>query len=175
MRFRKLRIAWSVAWGLVCLLLVWMWVRSQTTRDLISWGAAPLEPGYKLESRPGEFGAVRLPYSQGLVAPGWHRWSVSYRWSAFYRRYMWRGFPRESGHEWYPSGRPKWLGFRINLFDTRMYYVIAPYWFPILSSGAFAVLPWIRQVRWRFSLRALLIATTMFAVVLGLIIYAVRN
>src|SRR6478735_11109675 len=28
MRFRKLRIAWSVFWGLACLLLIVLWVRS---------------------------------------------------------------------------------------------------------------------------------------------------
>ena len=28
MRFRKLRIAWSVGWGVACLLLIALWVRS---------------------------------------------------------------------------------------------------------------------------------------------------
>ena len=28
MRFRKLRIAWSVAWGVVAVLLIVLWVRS---------------------------------------------------------------------------------------------------------------------------------------------------
>src|SRR5688572_24972679 len=28
MRFRKLRIAWSVAWGIACLLLIVLWMRS---------------------------------------------------------------------------------------------------------------------------------------------------
>jgi hypothetical protein len=33
MRFRKLRIAWSVAWGVVAVLLCVLWVRSYTTLD----------------------------------------------------------------------------------------------------------------------------------------------
>ena len=28
MRFRKLRIAWSVTWGIACVLLIVLWVRS---------------------------------------------------------------------------------------------------------------------------------------------------
>src|SRR4051794_19852377 len=33
MRFRKLRIAWSVFWGLACVLLVVLWVRSYWWED----------------------------------------------------------------------------------------------------------------------------------------------
>ncbi len=42
---------------------------------------------------------------------------------------------------------------------------------PIAIAAALAALPWLR---WRFSLRTLLIATTLVAVVLGLIMWAVR-
>jgi hypothetical protein len=34
MRFRKLRIAWSVAWGILCLLLIALWVRSYWWCDI---------------------------------------------------------------------------------------------------------------------------------------------
>src|SRR5262245_63247163 len=33
MRFRKLRIAWSVAWGVVAVLLIVLWMRSYTWLD----------------------------------------------------------------------------------------------------------------------------------------------
>ncbi len=33
MRFRKLRIAWSVVWGLAAVLLIALWVRSYDTDD----------------------------------------------------------------------------------------------------------------------------------------------
>jgi hypothetical protein len=36
MKFRKLRIAWSVGWGLFCLLLVALWVRSMWRFDMVS-------------------------------------------------------------------------------------------------------------------------------------------
>jgi hypothetical protein len=34
MRFRKLRIPWSVAWGIACVLLVVLWVRSYWWSDI---------------------------------------------------------------------------------------------------------------------------------------------
>jgi hypothetical protein len=50
-------------------------------------------------------------------------------------------------------------------------FVSFPHWFLVLLSAAFATAPWLH---WRFSLRTLLIATTLVAVVLGAVIYAVR-
>jgi hypothetical protein len=35
MKYRKLRIAWSVGWGVLCLLLVVLWVRSYGQMDSI--------------------------------------------------------------------------------------------------------------------------------------------
>ncbi len=37
MKYRKLRIAWSVAWGIACVLLIVLWVRSYTWNDLIMY------------------------------------------------------------------------------------------------------------------------------------------
>src|SRR6185503_6285985 len=37
MRFRKLRIAWSVWWGVVAVLLCVLWVRSQNHFDDTGW------------------------------------------------------------------------------------------------------------------------------------------
>src|SRR4051812_15297253 len=36
MRYRKLRIAWSVGWGLAAVLLIVLWVRSYWCRDTFS-------------------------------------------------------------------------------------------------------------------------------------------
>jgi hypothetical protein len=48
-----------------------------------------------------------------------------------------------------------------------------PYLLPIMLFAGLAVSPWIHWSR-HFSLRTLLIATTLVAVVLGLIVYAAR-
>ena len=53
-------------------------------------------------------------------------------------------------------------GFRLDL----------PFWFAMLFSTSFAIVPWRRQINWRFSLRTLLIATTLIAVVLGLVVWS---
>ncbi len=49
--------------------------------------------------------------------------------------------------------------------------VRVPCWFAVLMSATLTAVPWIR---WRFSLRTLLVATTLVAVVLGLAVWAVR-
>src|SRR3954447_9768164 len=37
LKYRKLRIAWSVFWGLTCVLLVVLWVRSYWCEDVLGW------------------------------------------------------------------------------------------------------------------------------------------
>jgi hypothetical protein len=64
------------------------------------------------------------------------------------------------------------LGFNLdNDADSTAIYL--PDWFAILTVSALSAVPWIRWSK-RFSLRTLLIATTLVAVVLGAIVYAVR-
>ena len=43
-------------------------------------------------------------------------------------------------------------------------------WFPILICLGIAAAPWVNRIGWRFSLRTLLIATTLVAIVLGLVV-----
>jgi hypothetical protein len=51
----------------------------------------------------------------------------------------------------------------LHLFTVR-------YWFPVTLSAVFAILPWLP---WSFSLRTLLIATSLIAVVLGLVVWSI--
>ncbi len=64
------------------------------------------------------------------------------------------------------------LGFRVGDGVLRS-EIVVPHWFLVLLSAAFAAAPWIRWSN-RFSLRALLIGTTIVAVLLGAIVYAIR-
>ena len=52
--------------------------------------------------------------------------------------------------------------------------LIIPYWLPCLAAATIALLPWLKWSK-RFSLRTLLIATTLVAVALGLIVWAARK
>jgi hypothetical protein len=56
----------------------------------------------------------------------------------------------------------------VRSFDWNGVYLTLPYWFILALTASLAAIPWIR---WRFSLRTLLIATTLVAVVLGLIVW----
>jgi hypothetical protein len=53
------------------------------------------------------------------------------------------------------------------------YFCKLPSWFPLLLTIAFAAAPWLPW-KSRFSLRTLLIATSLFALLLGLVVYASR-
>ncbi len=66
MKHRKLRIAWSVGWGLVAVLLIALWVRSCSRADIV---AAPLSHSwyFVVGSPPGSLGVVI--YKQN--ASGW--------------------------------------------------------------------------------------------------------
>ena len=46
---------------------------------------------------------------------------------------------------------------------------IVPYWFPVAILASLAAVPWIRWSK-RFSLRTLLIATTLVAVGFGIVV-----
>jgi hypothetical protein len=56
--------------------------------------------------------------------------------------------------------------------DWGRYVCVVPDWFSVLVTATLVAAPWLR---WRFSLRTLLIATTLVTVVLGLIVYATRQ
>lgn len=52
--------------------------------------------------------------------------------------------------------------------------VVISHWLPALIFAALAIVPWLRQLRWRFTLRTLLIATTLVAALLGLVTWLSR-
>jgi hypothetical protein len=58
--------------------------------------------------------------------------------------------------------------FNIN---SAFFYISVPLWLLFFVTAAIGAIPWLR---WRFSLRTLLIATTLLAVALGLVIWAAR-
>jgi hypothetical protein len=67
----------------------------------------------------------------------------------------------------------KWgttLGFKITETPAGE-SILFPDWFPIFLLAFLGYAPWSRHWNWQFSLRTLLIATTVVAVVLGLIVW----
>jgi hypothetical protein len=157
MRFRKLRIAWSVACVVACVLLIVLWVRSKTSRDRI---VIPLRVTRFLRI-DSSHGMIKFEtYGQGMGEMSFSTTSLSHADIST----AWKQFT--SAPE--PQDRKKW---RWEVSRTGRFFVYLPHWFPVTILTAFAIAPW---VPWRFSLRTLLIATTLVAVVLGLIVWAVR-
>ena len=160
MRFRKLRIAWSVVWGLAAVLLVVFWVRSYTWQDMVSARSPDIGSTYAASLQ----GKLRI----SLFREHRHSPTDFSRWGA-------NTAPAErmaASLEASPMpNRICALGFELVNYPNPFAFAI-PFWFLILMSATMATLPWIT---WRFTLRTLLIATTLVALVMGLIVYFARG
>jgi hypothetical protein len=148
MRFRKLRIAWSVACGIACVLLIAFWVRSYWWVDQV-FVPVTKSTYFVVGSIPNAFGI-----GFGVKSP-----TVTQAWLT------------NRTAEWITIGEPHDRSFYLTFFRLQGAGVMMPYWCGVLLSAALAAVPW---MPWRFSLRTLLIATTLVALVLGAIVYAVR-
>jgi hypothetical protein len=151
MRFRKLRIAWSVLCGIACVLLIVLWVRSHRWVDQVF--VPVTQTGYIcLGSMPDAFGV-------GLTgeSPSGTLEKISMPTIAWL-------FATSEG-----TDNP-WSG--ATMFSISAGGVTMPYWFGVLLSVAIGTAPWFA---WRFSLRTLLIATTLVAAALGLIVWSASN
>jgi hypothetical protein len=149
MRFRKLRIAFSVICGLACVLLIALWVRSYegmdalaiTSHSVLSTGRGELvmassDQNSGTRARPGHF--ERAPMSE---FPDVWRKNRTWNLYAIYGSILPRG--------------------RLSLVVVKLPALI-------VAFSVFGIAPWLRP---RFSLRTLLIATTLVAVVLGAIVW----
>ena len=147
---RYLRIAFSVTCGIACVLLIVLWVRSHYRVDL-----------FALQVTQSKYaGIASVPDAIGIGLPGGAA-------PAF-----WGSEPADG---WLAvvtnaNGTP-WSG--ATHFAVSDGGIFVPYWFGVLSTAILAALPWLQWSK-RFSLRTLLIVTTLVAVVLGLIAWSIR-
>jgi hypothetical protein len=150
---RGLRIAWSVVFGILCVLLVVMWGRSFAARDMIRGVIGNNGLHLNATSLRGD---VAIAFDQWRGSP--HPWIFE---SVSDQRNMTGVFSSV-------TGKPplSLLGFRY-LFQPNLTVLVLPYWALALVPVLLASAPWIE---WKFSLRTLLIATTLIAVVLGLVV-----
>jgi hypothetical protein len=152
MKYRKLRIAWSVLFGLLCLTLIVLWVRSYWWSYQATYVHSATAV-FALTSTDGQINFISgtPPMFSDKVS------GVS----------SWKTMPFVDTLTRHASEHR----FRF-IQDGDLELVSIPHWFAILLTGTVAALPWLR---WRFSLRTLLMAMTLVAVVLGWIVYAFRN
>lgn len=150
-----LRIAWSAACVAACLLLIALWVRSYWVIEGIGRGrrTSPEATLVLIISNNGTLAFVResVPATLNFVADITDDWS--------YRR---------TRPEFAAEERFSWT------LNNKVFEVQFPTWLPVLFLAGAAVVPWM-ELKWRFSLRALLIFTVIVAVAFGLVTWLVRS
>ena len=159
-RFRKLRIALSITCAIACILLIVFWVRSLTTFEYAEGTIFP-------QSAPnGRLWATHLTihsYDNVLSVI----WATDWKASKF-PPWRYGSRPSQMHRE---SWKPTYFPDEGNLGGIRFQ---SPYWLLMAITGVFAALPWI-PISNRYSLRTLLIATTLVAVLLGFAAYMSRQ
>ena len=153
MRFRKLRIAWSVFWGLACVLLIVLWVRSFWRMD---WVQLRYSDTHYLQLLSH---TSRIAITHGTVRDDMEGLQRLESASPAVQE-----FPHYLGSNWWGFQRDP-----IGQYDLAVF----PFWFVTLLAATLCVASW-PPWAWHFSLRTLLIATTLVAVVVGLIVAAAR-
>jgi hypothetical protein len=168
---RGLRIAWTVAWGILCVLLIVLWVRSNGRADTLTYRFFSQQKYYLVSCR-AKIGLAPLPLwtNKQFDPDGKEVWPTGLKSIHL----------SPIGTLWEPNGKVCAQAFtNVSRAGEHWGYVITaiaivPYWMitaPAVVFGVFAAMPFLRS---RFSLRTLLIATTAVAVILGLVVYATR-
>jgi hypothetical protein len=152
MRFHKLRIAWSVAWGLAAVLLIVLWVRSYWYLDGVGLRLST-DREVTVFSTYGRLNLTAFADSRA----GNFLYRTSHE---IYSKQWQKSFPNKPE----PNVTQNW---RCGITKSGNFVLILPHSFAALLILPLAALPWIR----RFTLRTLLVATTLVAVVLGLTVW----
>ena len=150
MRYRKVRIAWSLGWGLVAVMVLTLWVRSfwwmQITHIPIS------------DQVTVSFGL--LPGVCGVGLPTTH--------------HGWETHKAVVKKDWGPTVGYDYSSALMGTFVVNSREAVVPCWFLFAMTVGAVTAPWLHWSK-RFSLRTLLIATTLLGVVLGLWAWAMRG
>ena len=147
MNYRKLRIAWSVFWGVAAVLVVVFWFRSYRPGNEFDIGGdhcSKADSQRQLYSVYSYGGIIQLALTYPAPSGGWRT----------------RG------------GEPV-LGFSAHS-DATSTTVTLPHWFLFLFAATLSASTYIRWSK-RFSLRTLLIAATLMVVVLELIVLSFKE
>jgi len=152
MRFRKLRIAWSVLCAIACVLLVVLWVRSYFWVNGVMKVSGTQQWG--VHSGEGSL-TIRWHYEFVDSNDGWIFQNTSKA-------------RLDTVEEEFRAAGGKTIVYTRKLGLTGDGAFTSTYWLCVLIAGTVAAIPW---VKWRFTLRTLLLATTLVAVVLGLIVW----
>lgn len=143
MRFKKTRIVFSLVCGVLCLLLIGLWVRSYWVNDFVG---LPTNGTTIISTWLGRICVERL-WEQKIDEPGW----------------WWRMSPTDEIPAEVKEA-PVWYCFK----NSANGWVGFPLWFPTVIFALLGTVHWLST---RFSLRTLLLVTTAVAVGLWLILW----
>jgi hypothetical protein len=153
MKYRKLRIAWSVAWGVVAVLLCVLWVRSYWWQDLLIRGTYNIQIGTNIVIVDADYGRIHIWHTRTGIL-------TTLNTSDFITDGEWKHRVQ--------TPNSKKLMWRWSDADI---VIRVPTWLPVIVLTMIGAIPWLR---FRFSLRTLLIATALVALGLGLVVWASR-
>ena len=158
MKYRKLRIALSVVCGILCLLFLALWVRSYHTADVFLCRIS-VDTTFSLGSRGGYFWV-----GQNDLALNPNQWTL-------WQQYPLRGQVFSAPN--FESTQVSSLGRLVVMtrWGSKYGEIFLQHWIVGLIAAALSASPWLR---WRFSLRTLLIAITLVAILLGAIVVSMR-
>ena len=155
MKYRKLRIAWSVGWGILCLSLIALCVRSFTWIDVATGPVSSTS-----RASMGSYkGWLTLSWNQPL--DGFVQLSVQHNSIAIIEKFYTDA-----------EARGETVSRPVTSLEFRNGSIKLPHWFPAVLLLTIAAIPWFR---WRFSLRTLLIGMTVAAIGLGWFVFAIRK
>jgi len=170
MRFRKLRITWSVGCAIACVLLIMLWVRSYWWWDQLY---TPIcLAAYESPSWEGRI--ISIESASGVLSAAWSTGGNPWYWHISYKL-------GDERYAFSPYGTVQTQGLHKSFLGFAVYRefginptIRIPVWFAVLTTAALGYSSWLPWWSKRFSLRTLLIATTLVAVVLGAIVYAAK-
>jgi hypothetical protein len=166
---RGLRIAMSAVCGILCVLLIVLWVRSCWRFDQIIHKTSATDYYVAVTSARGQaaFGGANEPLLSTIYKRDW-----------IHLGFAMKGVDNKSGSpipvfavDLPNSAILLWPHFKSPFLfgQSTSFELGVPYWLLVVTAAAFGASPWLLL---RFSLRALLIVTTLIALMLGLLIWA---
>jgi len=148
MKYRKLRIAWSVGWGIAAVMLTAVSTYSCKYTSIFLFAQSP----------------------NFITSKGELFYDTQYAWDGRCKKTEKTIQLSRDRKMIVQNFIPRGLGVEIFKYRTHLYF-----WPAIPIFALASAMPWCRYLKSSFSLRTLLIAMTLVAVVLGLIVWAVRN
>ena len=148
--FKYLRIAFSATCLIACVLLIALWVRSYWRED-------------EATVRLSQTDAVECASRVGRITFDFCRFHDS---TTANPRTMKSNAPIPNDVPYTQIAGPSFYAATVDEPEYLMRFVTVPHWLPVLLIAVIGSAPWLR---WQFGLSALLIATTLVAVVLGLV------